>query len=339
MNRNQIIEIINQCEPTFLDSARKSGYICPVCGSGSGTNGTGLTLGKDKKHYHCFACGLHADVIELYGRAYGINDFNSMLSAAAAYFGISADDPLPEVRKKKNAALQDAPEIDLSDFFSKAHADINKTDYHRGLSQATLDQFNIGYVANWRHPKSPNAPGSPRLIIPTSKYSYVARDTRQPKDIPEQQKQYTKSKVGKVRFLNLDAIYNLHPVFVVEGEIDALSIIDIGFPAMATGSAAYIPKFAARLKSKRPKAPFILCPDNDKPGQEAMQKLSDELSKLQIFHIIENISDECKDANELFLKDRSRLADNLTKAYERLIECEPKPDKLQDILKALKIFF
>ena len=38
------------------------GYICPICGSGSGPNGTGITT-KDGTHYTCWAgCFSSADI-------------------------------------------------------------------------------------------------------------------------------------------------------------------------------------------------------------------------------------------------------------------------------------
>ena len=49
-----------------------------------------------------------------------------------------------------------------------------------------------------------------------------------------------KSKVGKVRIFNSKALYTASkPVFIVEGELDALSIIiDVGGEAVALGSTA-----------------------------------------------------------------------------------------------------
>ncbi|MGZ1011772.1 DnaB-like helicase C-terminal domain-containing protein, partial [Streptococcus thermophilus] len=67
-------------------------------------------------------------------------------------------------------------------FYKQANENIHATNYpeKRGLSKAILDRFKIGYVENWKHPNAPeNVPTSPRLIIPVTKTSYLARDTRE----------------------------------------------------------------------------------------------------------------------------------------------------------------
>ena len=43
----------------------KKGYICPICGSGSGKKGTGITT-KDKIHFTCWAgCFTNSDIIDI----------------------------------------------------------------------------------------------------------------------------------------------------------------------------------------------------------------------------------------------------------------------------------
>lgn len=100
--------------------------------------------------------------------------------------------------------------------FYQAHKAVEQTDYwkRRGLSKETVDRFKLGYVAEWRHPKAPKAPASPRLIIPTSPYSYLARDTRE--TIPEEQRAYSKSKVGSIQLFNKKALQTAtKPIFIV----------------------------------------------------------------------------------------------------------------------------
>ena len=43
MDRKQAIEFINRQTPDYLQKAKKTGYVCPVCGNGSGKDGTGIT--------------------------------------------------------------------------------------------------------------------------------------------------------------------------------------------------------------------------------------------------------------------------------------------------------
>ena len=56
------------------------------------------------------------------------------------------------------------------------------------------------------------------------------------------------------------------PVYIVEGEIDAMSIEDVGGTAAALCSTNNVDKLIALLREKRPVQPLILCLDNDDAG-------------------------------------------------------------------------
>ena len=264
MNREEARQyIIERGKDHLTPDKSGKGFICPICGSGSGRKGTGITT-KDGVHFTCWAgCFTNADIIDIIGLETGATDYNSKLEAAAAEYNITIEGyrrttpqedfaPVAEEYQKKakskqytqsdihNTAYtmqQGEAEPDYTSFFLQANRDIAKTSYHRGLTLETLNRFKLGYVESWTHPKAPQAPPSPRLIIPTSKHSYLARDTRD--NLTPEQAQYAKSKVGKVRIFNSKALYTASkPVFIVEGELDALSIIDVGGEAVALGSTA-----------------------------------------------------------------------------------------------------
>ena len=68
-------EIIEKLKPFLLDyveeitkkSKGRNQYICPLCNSGTGKNGTGaFTFYPDSNSYWCFACGRHGDIFSLY---------------------------------------------------------------------------------------------------------------------------------------------------------------------------------------------------------------------------------------------------------------------------------
>lgn len=305
------------------------GYICPVCGSGSGRHGTGLQLGKNKRTFTCFAGGCingdhGGDIIDVIGAEYKLTDYNEKLAKAAELFSITIDRSGREAvegtheattkrresgeraaeKPVKREPLPEENKVDYAAFFLQANRDIEETTYHRGLTLETLNRFKIGYVEKWRHPKAPdNVPPSPRLIIPTSRYSYLARDTRA--SLTEQEKQYSKSKVGKVRLFNLKALKQAEsPVYIVEGEIDAMSIEDVGGHAVATGSAGNIKLLLQHLEDERTTQPLILALDNDKAGAAALEKLEKGLTALEIPFYRYNPSGEHKDANEALQSDR-----------------------------------
>ena len=46
---SELLELIKQQEPTFLQKAKHGGYVCPVCGNGTGANATGITRTRGKQ--------------------------------------------------------------------------------------------------------------------------------------------------------------------------------------------------------------------------------------------------------------------------------------------------
>ena len=326
MNREEAKKYIQERAIEYLrpDNSKK-GFICPICGSGKGKNGTGITT-KDKVHFTCWAgCFTNEDIIDIIGREYQLADYNSKLQKAAELFNIKIEsqynrsntpdgfNPLYQNQIENEQTEQsnihnytyttEQEDPDYTHFFLQAAKHIGETKYHRGLTADTISRFKLGYVAEWRHPKAPNAPASPRLIIPTSKHSYLARDTRT--DLTDDQRKYCKSKVGKVKIFNSRALREAKkPIFIVEGEIDALSIIDVGGEAIALGSTANKRALLTMLESQKPAQPLIIAMDNDEAGNKANKELTEGLERLKIPFYRLDISGKYKDANEALNADR-----------------------------------
>ena len=324
MNREQAKENIQSRAAEYLKPDKsKKGYICPLCGSGSGKNGTGITT-KDKIHYTCWAgCFTNADIIDIIGQQYGLTDYNSQLKKAAEIFNISFENDYTRTAAPAEKRTEPEEKTDLTNFFLKAYKDINKTDYpqKRGLSQNIIDRFKLGYIEAWQHPKAPNATPSPRLIIPTSKYSYIARDTRQ--EVPEVQKAYKKMKAGELSIFNKRALREAQkPIFIVEGEIDALSIIEAGGEAVGLGTITVVKKFLEEVKQARPKQPFIISLDNEEEiktkekVEKAIQDLENGLKSLNIRFYRYNVSGIYKDPNEALIADREAFIEAVKEAEE-----------------------
>lgn len=328
------------------DGSRK-GYICPICGSGSGPKGTGIST-PDGVHFTCWGggCFSHADIIDIIGQERGLTDYPAKLEAAAAAFNIQIDGAgtsprrsatrTPAADQNRRRALEPEPEADYTEFYKQASASLEMTDYRRGISLETLRRFNVGFCPAWKHPKAPAAaPTSPRLIIPTGPSSYLARDTRKPEEIPEKERPYQKSKVGSVHLFNAAALHDPGgewPIFIVEGEIDALSIMDaLGnqAAAVALGSTSNTRKLLDLLREKPPAQPLILALDNDEPGRKATEELRKELGRLAIPCTAPSLYGEEKDANAALNKDRGGLTyaavmaiEDARKAGEEAAEAE-----------------
>lgn len=340
MNREQAKEYLYTHAKDLLtpDKSRK-GFICPICGSGRGSKGTGITT-KDGVHFTCWAgCFTHSDIIDIIGQRDGLTEYREKLDAACKEAEIAIDEPSSyrrttaredfskvEKNQKQDKTEQDTrkdihtsayaqtkePEADYTAYYATCHSRISETGYsaQRGLSAEVLERFNIGFDPGWKHPKvvaeGKNPPATPRLIIPTSASSYLARDTRD--DIPEYQQQYSKSKVGKVHIFNLEALEDAEkPIFVVEGEIDALSIIEVGGNALALGSVSNAERLLKVLEGRKPKQPLIIAMDNDEAGEKATKTLEEGLEKQGLTFYRRNPCEGFKDANEALQKDRESL--------------------------------
>lgn len=341
-------------------------YVCPLCGSGEGHNGTGAFSIKDGTSWKCFSCNKGGDIFDLIGEYEGIADYTEQLKRAGEIFGITIDSyrssaredfsPAPEYQKQDKTEQYTHNNIhtntytqqpqtagaDYTDFFLQAHSHIKETDYpqRRGLSQETIDRFGLGFVAEWRHPKAPKAPATPRLIIPISKYSYLARDIRA--EIPEEQAGYKKSKVKgreKVSWtFNAKALQTAtKPIFVVEGELDALSIIEVGGEAVALGSSNYTRAFLELVKVKRPAQPLILAldnetePDKKEKIERAYRELAEGLTGLDIPFYRLNPAGDYKDANEALQGNREALRQAVEEAEH--IQDEAEQAQREEYLK------
>lgn len=332
-------EILERSKEYFTPDNSGKGFVCPVCGSGTGGKGTGITTKDGGKHFTCWAgCYTNADIFEIIGIEKGLTTFTQQLEYLSSVFGIALDELHTPKSKAARAAADFSQPIDqtetraatapepvgkqpeqptnYTDFFLQANKQLAATAYHRGISLDTLNRFKIGYVSNWRHPKAPAAvPTSPRLIIPTSKESYLARDTRPADQIPEQSKNYTKSKVGNTHLFNPAALAaDDGAIFVVEGEIDAMSIEDIGGHAVGLGSMSNGNLLLQAIKDTKPTQPLVIALDNESDPVKA-DKVSTQAAKIAAdlkqagvkAVVISDLWGRYKDPNEMLQGDRSQL--------------------------------
>lgn len=281
----------------------------------------------------CFACEASYDIYDLIGLDYNLTNFADQAKKACEIYNIPYETAVKPDQNQKPAKpekndLQNSPETDEPEdykpFYMEAHETLKNSDYmrNRGISEQILERFNIGYVEAWKHPKikTLNVPTSPRVIIPTSDYSYIARDVRPLEEIPEQSRPYVKQKVGKAHIFNLEAFNRNEPIYIVEGEIDALSIAQAGYEAIATGSVSNINLLVKEIEKIQQTKPInqllLIAMDNDPAGTEASQKLAAELTKIKTPYYIAKPYGEHKDANDALLSDLNIFKDNLQKSIE-----------------------
>lgn len=287
---------------------------------------------KDTHTLFCFGCGRKFDIFDLIGWDYSLPSFPEKIKKAAELFHIELAEERPEPPKK---AAQKREAVDYTAYYAQCHARIKGSEaenylHKRGIGQEVADRFKIGYDPAWRHPAAKKAKPEPRLIIPTGKASYTARAIDEKADKGDRYR-----KVGASQFFGIDALDQNEPFFVVEGELDALSLWEIGIPAVGVGSKANINRFIDHIKGHLPKAAMILALDNDQEGQKAQQEAGETLQGMGIFFFpakVEVLYGGKKDANDALKADRDAFqqraeavqaeADN--KRYEK--EAEVKAD-------------
>lgn len=363
MDRDQARENIRArlkefAEWATLKSSRAGAnmYICPICGSGSGSHGTGaFSITGDK--WKCFSCGKGGDIFDLIGELNHTADYNEQLQLAADFFNITIDSgkagaaprsaarqDFTPIRPLPGGAGQEQVTETAAAFIARSAQNIERTDYHRGITLATLKRFNVGYCPEWRHPKTvarmkaegkPLPPATPRLIIPTGAESYIARDTRT--IIPPEQSNYSKLKVGNMQIFNSKALLAAEqPIYIVEGEIDALSIIDAGGEAIGLGSTTQTGRLLSLLEKDPPAQPLIIALDNDGAGEKAATQLINGITNpdgtqrqkglqaLEIPFFRCNIAGHYKDANEALQADRAAFIAAVKQGVKECTEQQSK---------------
>lgn len=78
---------IRYMEPTFLPMARnRKSYVCPVCGSGTGQTGSGMTS-KDGEYWKCWSCSQSYSKVELF-RIQNSLSYEDACVGLLRYYGI-----------------------------------------------------------------------------------------------------------------------------------------------------------------------------------------------------------------------------------------------------------
>ena len=313
-------EVYYRFKAELQPDRQKRGYICPICGNGSGSDGDGITENKrSPDHYTCWrGCFKNADAFEILALQAGLDpQSGEAMRNAYERYGITMDkEPTPEAQEVQDA--QEVLEVDYTQYFKKCAEAITTEAAQqyltiRGISTDTAQRLLWGFDAVWRSPAALRAgkkpPASARLIIPTSRSSYLARATS-----TEVEKQYQKMKEGGVHLYNLRSLYNTtgRACYVVEGEIDAASVIEVGGEACALGSTSNAEKFIEACKEKPTSNLLLIALDDDEAGPEATEKLTTGLKALGINYAVVDIRCGQNDPNAALTADRA--------AFKRAVE-------------------
>lgn len=282
------------------------------------------SMSYDRKRHkiHCFSCGKDYDIFDLIGIDFGLNDYADIFNKAYEYFNLDIE--IEPSKLNKNTHINTyTQEKNVEEYYEKCNKELSLTGYSyiksRGLSEEIANKYMLGIERYFN--KGTGTTTWEALIIPTGPHTYTARNTD-----PNADKNNRVRKVGSSVLFNKRALKEAQkPIYVVEGEIDALSIIEVGGEAIALGSTANYKQLIAYLEKNKPVQPLIIALDNDISGQNTANKLEKELGRLHIAFYKFDPYNGKKDANEALQTNRQAFKQAIEEAehiQEQVLEEE-----------------
>ena len=309
MTSEQARQEIRSRYAEYLRPAKKKGtYICPLCGNGSGSDGDGMAINRkdpEKVHLKCFKCQFYGDIIELIKQEQGLSTDAEAFETARSFFNVTIDGQEDPGKVQKVQPVQEAQKVDYLPYMQQMAANLEAAEGYlssRGLSLDTARRFLLGYDV--RFSQGTGGKYWRALIIPTSRNSFVARNTAADADKADRYR-----KAGEISIFNVKALHNAEkrPVFVTEGELDALSIIEAGGLACGLGSTSNTRQLVEHLTANPTESALLLALDNDEAGRRATEDLEKKLTeagkKPGIDFEAVTLYGSAKDANEALCRD------------------------------------
>lgn len=244
------------------------------------------SMGYNEKNQtvHCFACGATYDIFDLVGQEENLTDFPSKMKAVNRRYGGG------EVIRVTAKPTQTFP-------YKEGEGRPDPYFTGRGLSDETVRRFGLvvenGYA-----------------VLPVFVDGVCRSVCRRAID-PAVEPRYQNSR-GAMQLWNSAAMERAagEALFVTEGIFDALSLEELGFPAVALCGAANTGKLVQKIDEYVPVAwpeRVILAGDSDAAGQGMNGKLRELLTARGIACAVLALPDGCKDVNEALVQNRDAL--------------------------------
>lgn len=184
----------------------------------------------------------------------------------------------------------------------------------RKISQPTLLRAKVTEGMEWM-------PKAAKEIL-TIQFNYFRDDKLVNVKYRGKDKDFKLYKDAELIFYNLDGIKNDQDVFVVEGEIDALSLMELGIKNVlsvpngaGSSSLEYIDNCIEEIMHVKR---WVICTDNDPAGRALRQKLTDRFGIANCVYVE---FEDAKDANEYLVKnDLNRLKEAIKNIKEFPLE-------------------
>lgn len=314
----------------YLERARKGGYICYSCGSGSRSGTGAVSYNPARNTWICNSCGAGADVIELYKLRFSVC-FNQALEDLAGELCAAASESRRSSSGGVAGAALEAPENreepapDFSEYLKECRRRLDDPEavaylQRRGISLKTARTCGLGYdpaadpagrpgksCGSWRQ----NA--AKRIIIASCPAHYIGRRIDGIEKFEKLAAKGSRKDIFNRAALKNDA---LREIFVCEGPFDALAVMEAGPQAVALFGVDKN-RFLQEVREIRPAAVLVLCLDNDAAGAGAAADLEKGLDAMGAAWIRADISGAHKDPSEALEADRAEFESRVLEAVEK----------------------
>ena len=309
-----------------------------------------MSFDRRRGRIKCFSCNATYDLFDLVALDYGLTDQRQIFDKAYEVLGLQIDDKPHKATAAEDFNDQETGQnpdktgqyththtdvythtdththsgggADMIKYYEACHARLGETGYPetRGLSREVLDRHMIGYdpAFSTKSYETGELVKWKALIIPTGRDSYQVRNTD-----PSAGHKDRYRKRGASQIFGYKALYtSASPIFVVEGEIDAMSVEEAGGAAVGLGSYDNVPILLKLLEEKKPTQPLLIAFDHEAEESKAarVSKAEEELmaglERLQIPHYRINPYGEYKDANEALVGNREAFAAEIRGAVQ-----------------------
>ena len=335
MTRDQARDYIKTLLPSYLEDQGlplRKPFLC--LNPEHNDRHASMSFDQKNNRVHCFSCGVSYDIFDLLSLDTSITDQRQLFDYAYQKYNIQIEqrssaredfaDPVPQQTTQPTQTVQNA---DHTQYVHEMAKNLRQTDYllKRGISYETAEKYGVGYDPAFKtrvyDAKGNGAAATwEAILFPTGSadaLSYKARDTN---PSATGGSRYRVPTGGNNKLFNEAIIRAGVPFIVVEGEIDALSVMEVGGCALGLGASTNWRRFADLCIELKPSADIFIALDKDKAGKEAQAALLADLHEHGINAYPYDLTSDYKDANEALMADREGLARSVSQAVAPSVE-------------------
>lgn len=290
-----IVEIISGEIKLKKDGTDMSG-LCPFHNEKTPS----FKVSKAKGYYKCFGCGKSGDSISFLMEYRNINYIEAIKFIASKY-NIEIDESNAKTYEKPPPRLEKLLPATL-DYFAK-----------RGISNNTLLRLGVTESVEWM----PKANAETKVIC----FNYIKDDQLINIKYRAKDKDFKLHKNAELIFYNIDSLKDEKSAFIVEGEIDCLSLFEAGIYNVVSvpngaGTGQQQLKYLDNCWKEFEGIEIIyIITDNDEPGNNLREELARRLGKDRCYKIA--YPDDCKDANDVLVKHGKQMIHSMIESAKK----------------------